>query len=60
MPTYQKMTRQERGKEYALLQEKYREILTHERHFDMTRGKPCQEQLDMVSDIFDMLQEPDD
>lgn len=25
---------------------------------DMTRGKPCKDQLDMVSDIFDMLKEP--
>ena len=27
---------------------------------DMTRGKPCKDQLDMVSDIFDMLKEPED
>ena len=26
----------------------------------MTRGKPCKDQLDMVSDIFDMLKEPED
>jgi len=60
MSTYQQMSREERAREYAALKADFEAMKAQGLHLDMTRGKPCQEQLDMVSDIFDTLQEPED
>lgn len=58
--SYQNMTQTERQEEYAKLQAVYESLKTQGLQLDMTRGKPCKEQLDLVSDIFDMLKEPED
>lgn len=60
MTAYKDMTLDQRRAEYAALQTAFADLKAQGLKLDMTRGKPCKDQLDMVSDIFDMLKEPED
>ena len=60
MTAYKNMTLDQRRAEYAALQTAFEDLKAQGLKLDMTRGKPCKDQLDMVSDIFDMLKEPED
>ena len=60
MTAYLDMTLDQRRAEYAALQTAFAALKAQGLQLDMTRGKPCKDQLDMVSDIFDMLKEPED
>ena len=60
MTAYKNMTLDQRRAEYAALQTAFADLKAQGLKLDMTRGKPCKDQLDMVSDIFDMLKEPED
>ena len=60
MTAYKDMTLDQRRAEYAALQTAFEDLKAQGLKLDMTRGKPCKDQLDMVSDIFDMLKEPED
>ena len=55
MTAYKDMTLDQRRAEYAALQTAFEDLKAQGLKLDMTRGKPCKDQLDMVSDIFDML-----
>ena len=60
MTAYKDMTLDQRRAEYAALQTAFADLKAQGLKLDMTRGKPCKEQLDMVSDIFDTLNKPED
>ena len=60
MTAYMKMTLQERQAEYAALQEKFEQLKALGLKLNMARGKPGKEQLDMVSDIFALMQKDED
>ena len=60
MTAYKDMTLDQRRAEYAALQTSFENLKAQGLKLDMTRGKPCKEQLDMVSDIFDTLNKPED
>ena len=60
MTAYKDMTLDQRRAEYAALETVFEGLKAQGLKLDMTRGKPCKDQLDMVSDIFDMLKEPED
>ena len=60
MTAYMKMTLQERQAEYAALQEKFEQLKSLGLKLNMARGKPGKEQLDMVSDIFGLMQKDED
>ena len=58
MTAYTKMTAQERKAEYAALQEKFAALKALNLKLNMARGKPSKAQLDLVSDMFDLMRDP--
>ena len=60
MTAYSKMTPAEREAEYARLQGEFEALKARGLTLNMARGKPSRAQLDMVSDIFGLMQRPED
>jgi len=60
MIAYGKMTAEERKVEYAALQKMFDELKARGLNLNMARGKPGKAQLDLVSDIFALMQKPED
>ena len=60
MTSYSEMSREEREKELALVKEQFEELKARGLSLNMARGKPGKLQLDMVSDIFNVFQKPED
>ena len=60
MTAYQNMTPAERTAEYARLQAEYAALKARGMNLNIARGKPSKAQLDMVSDIFQLMQKPED
>lgn len=60
MTPYSEMSREELEKEYALVKVKFDELKARGLSLNMARGKPGKLQLDMVSDIFNVFQKPED
>ena len=60
MTAYPKMTAQERRAEYAKVSREYEELKARGLKLNMARGKPGKAQLDLVSDIFSLMQKPED
>ena len=60
MTPYSKMTAQERQAEYAKVSREYEDLKAKGLKLNMARGKPGKEQLDLVSDIFQLMQRPED
>ena len=60
MTAYAQMTEQERKEEYARLQREFDALKAQGLSLNMARGKPGKAQLDLVSDIFDLMQKPED
>ena len=60
MTAYSNMTAQERQAEYAALQAKFEDLKALGLKLNMARGKPGKAQLDLVSDIFGLMQAPGD
>ena len=60
MIAYSAMTLQQRQDEYAAVKEQFENKKALGLKLNMARGKPGKEQLDMVSDIFALMQKPED
>ena len=60
MKQYQKMTREELQAEQAKLTQTYSQLQAKGLNLNMARGKPGKAQLDLVSDIFALMQTPED
>ena len=60
MTAYSKMTAEERKAEYARLQKEFEALKASGLNLNMARGKPGKAQLDLVSDIFGLMQDPAD
>ena len=60
MTAYPKMAGEERRAEYARLQREFEELKARGLQLNMARGKPGKAQLDLVSDIFDLMKQPED
>ena len=60
MIAYPKLSAEERKAEYARLQKEFEELKARGLKLNMARGKPGKAQLDLVSDIFDLMQDPAD
>ena len=60
MTAYAKMTPAEREAEYNRLQGEFETLKARGLKLNMARGKPGKAQLDMVSDIFGLMQRPED
>ena len=60
MTAYSKMTGEERKAEYQRLRQEFEELKSRNLKLNMARGKPGKAQLDMVSDIFSLMQKPED
>ena len=60
MTAYSKMTAEERKAEYACLQKEFEALKASGLNLNMARGKPGKAQLDLVSDIFGLMQDPAD
>ena len=60
MTAYPKMTAQERRAEYAKVSREYEELKARGLKLNMARGKPGKAQLDLVSDMFTLMQKPED
>ena len=60
MIAYPQMTAEERAAEYARLQKEFDELKAQGLNLNMARGKPGKAQLDLVSDIFELMQKPED
>ena len=60
MIAYSKLSAQERKAEYAELQKTFEELKASGLNLNMARGKPGKAQLDLVSDIFALMQDPAD
>ena len=60
MTAYSNMTIQERQAEYAVLQKKFEALKALGLKLNKARGKPGKDQLDMVSDIFNLMQKSED
>ena len=60
MTAYPQMTAEERKAEYARLQKEFDELKARGLNLNMARGKPGKAQLDLVSDIFSLMQNPED
>ena len=60
MIAYAKMSAEERKAEYALLQKEFEDLKARGLSLNMARGKPGKAQLDLVSDIFNLMQDPAD
>ncbi|MBR3524282.1 MAG: aminotransferase, partial [Lachnospiraceae bacterium] len=55
MKSYLEMTKEELAKEHELLSEEYSRFQAMNLHLDMSRGKPCKEQLDISMGMMDVL-----
>lgn len=60
MKPYAALTPAERKEEYARLQGEFDALKARNLNLNMARGKPGKQQLDLVSDIFGLMQEPGD
>jgi len=60
MIAYPQMTAEERAVEYARLQKEFDALKAQGLNLNMARGKPGKAQLDLVSDIFELMQKPED
>lgn len=60
MTAYPKMSAEERKAEYAKVSRKYEDLKAKGLKLNMARGKPGKAQLDLVSDIFSLMQKPED
>ena len=60
MKPYAQLTPEERTGEYARLQAEFGELKARGLSLNMARGKPGKQQLDLVSDIFGLMQKPED
>jgi DNA-binding transcriptional MocR family regulator len=60
MTAYAKMSRAEQEAEYAALSKQFEALKAQGLNLNMARGKPGKLQLDMVSDIFNVFQKPED
>ena len=60
MTAYAQMTEQERKEEYARLQREFDALKAQGLSLNMARGTSGKAQLDLVSDIFDLMQKPED
>ena len=60
MTAYPKMTAEERKAEYAKVTQEYEDLKARGLKLNMARGKPGKAQLDLVSDIFSLMQKPED
>ena len=60
MIAYAKMSAEERKVEYARLQKEFEELKASGLNLNMARGKPGKAQLDLVSDIFNLMKDPAD
>ncbi len=60
MKTYAQMSQEERRAEYAALQKEFQGWKDRGLSLNMARGKPGKAQLDLVSDIFSLMQKPED
>ena len=60
MTAYPKMTGEERRAEYARLRREFEALKARGLKLNMARGKPGKAQLDLVSDIFDLMKQPED
>ena len=58
MTAYAQMTPAERKEEYARLSREFEALKAQGLSLNMARGKPGKAQLDMVSDIFALMQKP--
>ena len=55
MKAYKDMTKEELLSEQKVLNEEYQKYLAMNLHLDMSRGKPCKEQLDISMGMMDVL-----
>lgn len=55
MKLYTEMTVEELEQELKIVKEQYRHFQDHDLHLDMSRGKPCTEQLDLSMEMLDEL-----
>jgi len=60
MKTYAQLTPAERKEEYARLETEFSALKARGLNLNMARGKPGKAQLDLVSDIFQLMQKPGD
>ena len=60
MTAYPNMTREERGAEYTRVRQEFELWKAKGLKLNMARGKPGKQQLDLVSDIFSRMQDPQD
>ena len=60
MKTYREMTTEERKAEYHRLQETFAALKSQGLALNMARGKPGPEQVDLVFDIFSLMQKPEE
>ena len=60
MTAYSKLSAEERKAEYARLQKEFEDLKARGLNLNMARGKPGKQQLDLVSDIFGLMQDPAD
>ena len=60
MTAYRQMSAAERSAEYARVSAHYEELKSLGLKLNMARGKPGKAQLDLVSDIFSLMQDPAD
>ena len=60
MTAYPEMTAEERRAEYARLQKEFDDLKARGLSLNMARGKPSKAQLDLVSDIFGLMQKSED
>ena len=60
MTAYPKMSAEERKPEYAKVSREYEDLKAKGLKLNMARGKPGKAQLDLVSDIFSLMQKPED
>ena len=60
MTAYPKMSAEERKAEYAKVSREYEDLKAKGLKLNMARGKPGKAQLDLVSDIFSLMQKPED
>ena len=60
MTAYKLMTPEQRSVEYAAVSARYEELKASGLKLNMARGKPSTAQLDLVSDIFELMHDPAD
>ena len=60
MTAYAKLSAEERKAEYARLRQEFEDLKARGLKLNMARGKPGKAQLDLVSDILDLMRDPAD